>query len=249
MITLYDLGPHKFEESMGMSPFVRGVRFALHFKKIPYKAVQLSMHEIESTAKSLGVPPTTSYLDGTPRYTVPFIQDSTTGKIVSDSFNVAEYLDEAYPDTPRIIPPGTRMLQATFCTSVFTNFEPLLPVIRPVTVTKFLPAEVAEALKKTFGEAAVKSTLTPEEEAEVWKKVVLGYKLIAQGYGNRSAADSAFVMGGTNPTFADMALTGFLWWIHAALGDTQGWKDIAALGGGKFGKLVEDTLTACKKQV
>ncbi|KAL0564124.1 hypothetical protein V5O48_017930 [Marasmius crinis-equi] len=236
---------------MGASPFVRGVRFALHFKKIPYKVVQLGVHEIESTAKSIGASPTTNLLYGTPRlgYTVPFIQDSIMGKVVSDSFNIAEYLDEAYPDTPRIIPPGTRMLQATFCTSVFTNFEPLLPIIRPATMAKFTSREAAEEQKKSFGEGAVKSMLTPEEEAEAWRKVVLGYKLTAQGYGNRGAADSAFVMGGTSPTYADMALTGFLWWIHTVLGDTEGWKDIAALGDGKLGRLFEDTLAACKKQV
>ncbi|KAL0065381.1 hypothetical protein AAF712_007587 [Marasmius tenuissimus] len=185
------------------------------------------MPEVESTAKSIGAAPTMNIMDGSPRYTVPIIHDSTTGKVVSDSFRIAEYLDETYPDTPRIIPAGTRMLQSSFCTLIFTTFAPLLPIIRPVTVANFLPPEVGEALKKVFGEGA-------------------GFRLIAQGY--ESSADSPFVMGGARPTFADIFMTGFLWWIQLALGDTQGWKDILALGDGKIGRLFEETLAGCAKK-
>ncbi|KAK1230688.1 hypothetical protein PQX77_006220 [Marasmius sp. AFHP31] len=220
--------------------------FSLNLKGIPYTAVEITMPEVESTAKSIGAAPTMNIMDGSPKYTVPIIHDSTTGKVVSDSFRIAEYLDETYPDTPRIIPAGTRTLQSSFCTLVFTSFAPLLPIIRPVTVANHLPPEVGEALKKAFGEGAVKSTLTAEEEAEVWKKVVQGFRLIAQGY--ESSTDSPFVMGGAEPTFADIFMTAFLWWIQLALGDTEGWKDILALGGGKIGRLFEETLASCAKK-
>ncbi|KAL0057601.1 hypothetical protein AAF712_015749 [Marasmius tenuissimus] len=78
-------------------------RFALNYKKIPFKLVDLSFGSIESTAKSLGAPPTDTFpTTGLPKYTVPFLHDSDKNKAISDSFAIAEYLDVAYPDTPRL---------------------------------------------------------------------------------------------------------------------------------------------------
>ncbi|KAL0574283.1 hypothetical protein V5O48_007673 [Marasmius crinis-equi] len=245
MITLYDVGPHKYGEGVAMSPFVRGIRLALHFKKIPYTVKELGGHELESTAKSIGAQPTMDYTDGSPKYTVPMIQDSKTGKVLSDSFLIAEYLDEAYPDTPRIIPPGTRMLQLAFCTLTFRTIEPLLPVVRPIVIDKFLPSEVSKAVRKVFEESGAKLTMTEEEQAEAWRKVIVGFKLLAQGYGE---GDSPFVMGGTTPTYADMRMAGFLWVADQVVGDSQGWKDIKAVADGKFARLYEETLAVCNKQ-
>ncbi|KAK1225179.1 hypothetical protein PQX77_011859 [Marasmius sp. AFHP31] len=245
MITLYDIGPTNMPKTMGMSPFVRSIRFTLNFKGIPYTVVEIGLHEVESTAKSIGANPTMNYGDGSPKYTVPMIHDSKTGKVVSDSLKIAEYLDEAYPDTPRMIPAGTRMLQSSFCTFFSTNFIPLLPMVLPLTAANFLPPEVQASMVAAFGESAVKVTLSAEEQAEIWKKAVQGFRLMAQGYENRAPDDSPFVMGGTNPTFADVFAAGYLWWIRLTLGDTQGWKDIAALGDGKFNRLLEEILVLC----
>ena len=204
------------------------------------------MLEVESTAKSIGAAPTTDYMDGSPKYTVPIIHDSTTGRVVSDSFKIAEYLDETYPDTPRIIPAGTRMLQLSFCTSVYANVVPILPIIRPLTAANFgLPPDVEEMLKKVYGEDATKVALTVEEQEEAWKKTVHGFKLMAQGFENGTQDDSAFVMGGANLTYADMFTSGFLWWMKLVFGNTQRWKDVASLGDGKLGRLLEETLTLC----
>ncbi|KAK1223655.1 hypothetical protein PQX77_013477 [Marasmius sp. AFHP31] len=244
MITLYDFGP-SLDKSMGMSPFVRSIRFALNYKGIPYTSIEVSLTELESTAKSIGAAPTMNYTDGSVKYTVPMIQDSTTGRVVSDSFKIAEYLDETYPDTPRIIPAGTRMLQSTFCTSVILTLQPLMPIIQPVAVAKFLPPEVAESYKKLFGEESLKLTLSAEEQAEIWTKVVQGFRLMAEGYGNCAEDDSPFVMGGEKPMFADMFMTGLLWWTKLAFEDTRAWKDIVALGDGKIGRLIEETLATC----
>ncbi|KAG7086932.1 hypothetical protein E1B28_002848, partial [Marasmius oreades] len=89
MITLYDFGPSFFDKAMGTSPFVRTIRFALNLKKIPYKVIELGLFDLTPTAKSIGAPPTGKKPDGTPKYTVPFIQDDSTGAVVSDSFLIA----------------------------------------------------------------------------------------------------------------------------------------------------------------
>ena len=156
----------------------RHSRFALNYKKIPYTVIDLDITSIETTAKSLGVRPTIDPADGTPRYTVPFIRDvdPTTGTevVISDSFKVAQYLDKAYPGTPRIIPLGTDMLQSTFCQAVFSAVTPLLAIIRPITAQRYLTPEFREGVKKRFGEEGVsKRGLSAEQEQEAWGNFIL----------------------------------------------------------------------------
>jgi glutathione S-transferase len=52
--------------------------------------------------------------NGTPYYSLPVIQDPKTGKVISDSARIADYLDSTYPDTPKVIPAGTHALQKAF---------------------------------------------------------------------------------------------------------------------------------------
>ncbi|KAJ7017729.1 hypothetical protein C8F04DRAFT_1259583 [Mycena alexandri] len=55
-------------------------------------------------AKKLGCLPVRWHRNGTPFYTLPIIQDPLMGKIVGGSFDIAQYLDAAYPDGPRLPP-------------------------------------------------------------------------------------------------------------------------------------------------
>jgi glutathione S-transferase len=54
----------------------------------------------------------TSLKGDQPHYTLPVIYDPNTNTAVSDSYNIAKYLDEHYPDTPTAIPRGTEVFQA-----------------------------------------------------------------------------------------------------------------------------------------
>ena len=56
--------------------------------------------------KEIGAEPTTVKPDGSPKYTLPVIHDDVTGKVVSDSLKIAEYLEATYPDTPSLFPGG-----------------------------------------------------------------------------------------------------------------------------------------------
>ncbi|KAL0569528.1 hypothetical protein V5O48_012440 [Marasmius crinis-equi] len=265
MITLYDLGPVYFEDK-GLSPYVRTIRysfsplssnlssptifprFALNYKKIPYKDIQIPISEVKSTAKSVGAPPTSTKPDGSPKYTVPFIYDSTTGKLVSDSFLIAEYLDEAYPDTPRIVPLGMRVLQAIFCQTMVSAFVPIYPAIQPATEAQWMPKEFVEDLVRLDSRRSTASALSVEEEAAAWGQTRAALGEIALAYGTRAAEDSAFVMGGSTPTYADIAFTSFLWWVRTVYGeDSEIWGGIGGVGEGIIGKLCQDTLAHCKE--
>lgn len=86
-------------------------RFTLNYKGIPYRTEWVEYDDIEKLCRKLGVqsPP-----GGFSLYTLPTIYDPTTDKAVTDSLQIALYLDKTYPDTPRVVPEGTETLQAAF---------------------------------------------------------------------------------------------------------------------------------------
>jgi glutathione S-transferase len=72
--------------------------------------------DVQPLSKQIGAPPTTTYSDGSPRYTLPTIHDPNTGRTVSDTLEIARYLDKQYPDR-KIFPAGSEDLQSEFANS------------------------------------------------------------------------------------------------------------------------------------
>ncbi|EEB97723.1 hypothetical protein MPER_02899 [Moniliophthora perniciosa FA553] len=129
MITLYDIGPIVVDgKETGFSPVVRRVMYILNYKGIPYNVKFLCYEDIEPTAKSLGAGPTGVRADGkTLRYTVPFTADSETSPptAISDSIKIAKYLENTYPNAPRIHPQDTEV----FADAIFKVTVPLFLII------------------------------------------------------------------------------------------------------------------------
>ncbi|KAG7097993.1 hypothetical protein E1B28_005301 [Marasmius oreades] len=237
MITVYDLGPSKFPEHLGSSPHTRKVIFSLNYKKLPFKVSIITLGEIERTAKSIGAPPTTSNPDGSPKYTVPFIQDSSTGEAISDSLLIVEYLDKAYPTTPKLVPEGTRVLQAVFADAVTAKVYALISVFIPKFLEWFSPEFLAE-IEKRMGPPKL---LSQEETKEVWAKGKKSFDELLSAY--ESAGVGKFVVGGDKPVFADLALAAMLSGVKIMFGDeSEEWKDVSGWIGGRAGKVVEETL-------
>ncbi|KAL0564341.1 hypothetical protein V5O48_017706 [Marasmius crinis-equi] len=236
MITVYDLGPGKIPSHLGLSQHVRKTIFTLNYKRIPFKIVNITLDEVESTAKSVGAPPSTKNPDGSPKYTVPFIHDSTTGKVVTESFLIAEYLDEAYPDTPKVIPPGTRALQHVFAETSSGKLLPLVPLYIPRIVDFSAPGMVEMALRR-FGPPP--SPPTDEQREEMWKTAEDGFNELTSAYGDK---EGIFVMG-EKPVFADLALAALIATIKVSFGDeSEEWKRASGWIGGRAGKLVDEVI-------
>ncbi|KAL0562641.1 hypothetical protein V5O48_019443, partial [Marasmius crinis-equi] len=181
------------------------IKFTLNFKKLAFKVVNIGIHELESTAKSVDAPPSPKNPDGSPKCTVPFIHDSKARKDVSNPFRIAEYLDEAYPDTPKIVPARTRALHYVFVEKVSDQFNtPLSRLYMPLHV-EFTP-EVVQVFIERFGNIPLSPT--DEQRAEAWKKAQAGLYVneLVPVYGT---GDGLFLTG-EKPFFADLALATML---------------------------------------
>lgn len=103
-------------------------RFALNFKCLPYRTQWVDMPDIASLREELGVPANRTHPDSTPYHTLPVVQDATTGKLLGDSFEIALYLESAYPEGPSLFRPLTTGLTAALnahVDGIFTKFASL----------------------------------------------------------------------------------------------------------------------------
>ncbi|KAK7054508.1 hypothetical protein VNI00_003706 [Paramarasmius palmivorus] len=233
MITVYDLGPCRIPGVQGFSGSARTVIYILKYKGIPFTVSLVDWATLEPTAKSIGAPPTLNK-PGNPKYAVPFIHDTTTGRSISHSFNIAEYLEATYPDTPRVFPEGTRVLQVAFCELLRQKLGNLILAIWP-SARDLLTPEFEESFKKNYGHLELMPPLTPEETEVLWKRGEKGYDELAQGY----REGQLFVMG-DEPVFADFGLAGEVWACLIAFEKgSDGWKRLSGLMGGRWGRLME----------
>ncbi|CAO3679738.1 unnamed protein product [Rhizopus stolonifer] len=89
-IICYDLELEGFEQELS-SPNTAKTRYALNFKKIPYNTEWVTFSNIEDILKPI--------TKSESRPTVPIIVDKRNGKVIQDSWEIAKYLEESFPET------------------------------------------------------------------------------------------------------------------------------------------------------
>ncbi|KAF7760741.1 hypothetical protein Agabi119p4_10150 [Agaricus bisporus var. burnettii] len=232
MITFYDLARQSPQMTWSPNPFK--TRFALNYKKLPYRTVNLELSELESEFKKIGIPPSTTWPDGRPKYTSPSIFDDSTNTGVSDSYQIAQYLDQTYPDTPKLFPPGTEALQAAF----YAQFEQLRTPTFPFLVPTFFEIMNPPSLEyynqicvERYGMPLEDYAPKGEERVEAWKKVEVSYNTL---YGWLSQSKGPYFMGDT-VTFADFAVAGMIYAVEVCIGkDSKEFKDLMTWNNGRW---------------
>ncbi|KAK0430511.1 hypothetical protein EV421DRAFT_1721502, partial [Armillaria borealis] len=222
------------------SPNTWKVRYALNFKGIPYCTEWVEYPDIEGLYKAFGIPASATKKDRvTPYYTLPLLRDPSTGAIISESAAIVEYLDATYPDTPRVIPPRTRVLHTAFVAAFESQLKAIGPFTKP-GVSAILSPRSEAFFRKTREESVgvtVGDILPPGEHRASQLAVVkddLGKvdKWMTEGH--------TFVMGET-PTFADFTMSAWLFFLRICLGeDSPKWKELSSWHDGRWGKLVKN---------
>jgi glutathione S-transferase len=151
---------------------------------------------------------------------------------VSDSFVIAEFLDNTYPDTPRLFPRGTRALQVTLISTSEKNVK-LWPIMLPAT----------HASLGATGQAYYREKLTRKKLEEFsppgpvsegcWKQVKQWFDVVQDGW--LQMEEGPYFMG-TTISFADIVLASYSMWIRKILGEeSEEWKDIISWNGSRWG--------------
>ncbi|PNP56828.1 hypothetical protein THARTR1_03126 [Trichoderma harzianum] len=98
-IVFYDIGHRPPVTESCCSPNPWKSRLALNFKNISYSTSWVGMPDIAKVRRGLGESAGRKFADGTDFYTLPMIHDNATGSTISDSFDIAVYLQRTYPES------------------------------------------------------------------------------------------------------------------------------------------------------
>ncbi|THU89660.1 hypothetical protein K435DRAFT_760842 [Dendrothele bispora CBS 962.96] len=238
-IIFYDF-PSKKAGVNGWNPNTWKTRFSLNYKGIPYKTVWVEYPDVEPTLKALGARPTKKKPDGSPMYTLPAISDPSTGAIITESFDIAQYLDKTYPDKP-ILPQGTKALQAAFLGTLRSNTRSFFPFGLLMTCEQLLNSK-SEVYFREVRKNDVLAGKTVDEVYPRGERAKEEWKNVEEGLGNIDklmSKEDKFIMGDT-VSFADFVVGGYLQWAKNGWGeDSEQWKDMATWHGGRWGRLVK----------
>ena len=212
----------------------------MNYKRIPYRTEWIEYPDIEPLSKSLGIKSTGKKQDGSPFYTLPVIHDPSTGTFLADSFLIAEYLDETYPNTPSVFPHGTKSLQHAFQFSFGQTFGFIRLLIFPDVLAKLGTQRSEEYFRRTKGISLGRpiEALVGAEKAENWAKFRDAMSQIDESLA-KTDSKGPFVMGDT-VSWADFFTSGYLMYFKNIWGeDSEEWKDIASWNEGRWKKLLD----------
>jgi len=224
----------------------------LNYKKIPHQTSWIEYPDIEPTMKKYNIGPTgTKPRDGSPEYTVPaiLITDDATGELklaLADSFAIAQYLDEAYPDTPPIFPKGVKaedqLKQAQRLISHLRSFFILSFKASTLLLSERSRAHATRARAADVYHIYGKDTLeeielSPEDETRLWARAREGFDALDADLGPEG--NGPWYLG-EELSFVDIALGAFLMYFKKAFGETSGrWQDIERWNGGRWKRFME----------
>lgn len=191
----------------------------------------------------LGIKPTSTRPDGSPRYTLPAIYDPSTAVYISDSFCIAEYLERTYPETPSIFPHNTIAFQSLYEGNIEACLlQSIIPFILPDAGDKLNPAS-QDYYRRSRSEDIGRplDEIKPKGEAAValWGKFKEGLGKVDAWYAKN---DGPFLMGDML-SWADFVTGSSLIFLRTVWGtDSKQWKDISSWHGGRWETLLGSSL-------
>lgn len=217
-------------------------RLILNYKGLKFETTFIEYPDIEPVAKELGALPTWVKPDGSSLYTVPFIHDLSTGTVVSDSINIAEYLDKTYPNTPKLFVPGPefislhRSFQYAWDMSMSMDFWNFTTAFTPLILNPRSAEFFTAAREESIGKSLEELRGTPETRKEVLAKAEKSLARVSKWYRD----EHTIFLVGDGLTYADFILAGELTYIHRVLATEPEWEALAAMNGGRWGKLLQE---------
>ncbi|KAG1742239.1 uncharacterized protein EDB91DRAFT_302737 [Suillus paluster] len=227
------------------SPNPAKPRFVLSYKDIPFVTVWVEYSDISIAMKSIGATPS-KRRDGSDVYTVPVLSDPNTGSLISDSLEIASYLEKTYPEKP-IFPNNSEPLIRAFDST-------FMGLVR--SVMKFLVARCAEVLSPASAEFFIRvrsadfppemprdelSPEGPKRDAD-WELLEKMFNTAAYEWYQKS--DGKWIMGETF-SYADIIVACFLLMWKRVLKDDE-WARISSWNGGKWAQVLADVEKECK---
>ncbi|PGH29995.1 hypothetical protein GX50_07242 [[Emmonsia] crescens] len=258
-IIFYDIAMRPPVEKNCCSPNPWKTRLALNFKGLPYSTSWVALPDIAKVRSSLKVPPCRKFADGTDFFTLPIIEDPATNSLVGDSFDIAVYLQNTYPNSGAgdLFPPQTLDYVFTHGSTLVVplsecresdfpeyakfnvNVDAAFSAHVQLTIQcfPFDPATAniskAEFIRRA-GVACWEDFALVGEEREKMKD---SFRNMLGGLAKLFLRDtSAPFLLGTRPSYADLIVGGWLRMMRVTLPESE-WEEVRGWHEGLFGRL------------
>lgn len=258
-IVFYDVAFEPPHEKNTAAPNPWKARYALNFKGVEYSTKWVQLPDITKVRQGLGVPACRQFADGTDFYTLPILTDSETGSAIGDSFDIANWLQNKFPDAgagdlfpsvkldyvcpgiaESLVPLSVRddnihAEYAQFQSNVDMVFT--LHVILAAQGMRWDPATLDVAKADMSRRAGVSSWDEVKIEGEAREKLKVSLRDGLRDLASMFQRDTAgpFLLG-NQPSYADIIVGGWLRMWSKTLPQSE-WDDFETWHDGVFGKL------------
>ncbi|KAG1820837.1 uncharacterized protein BJ212DRAFT_963435 [Suillus subaureus] len=218
------------------SPNPAKPRFVLSYKDLPFVTLWVEYSDISIAMKSIGAKPS-KRRDGSDVYTAPVLSDPNTGALISDSLEIASYLEKTYPEKP-IFPNNSEPLIRAFDSAHFGLIRPALKTLFARTAEILSPASA----KFFIGVRSMDIPLPWDGKYdEDWDLLEKGYNTLYELY---QKTDGKWIMGDTF-SYEDIVIACCLLWFKRILKEDE-WVRISSWNGGKWAQVLADVEKECK---
>ncbi|KAI6133672.1 hypothetical protein EV401DRAFT_1912660 [Pisolithus croceorrhizus] len=181
-------------------------------------------------------------LDGRDAYTLPVLNDPNTGALITDSWEIAEYLEKTYPKKP-IFSNKSKGLIRAFDAVLINLLRPVskFPILRASEILSERSAEYyitarEEGLKEKLSEFSPEG---PKRE-EHWVNLEQIFSTSREWYDKE---EGKWLMGDTF-SYADIITAAGLFWLKSVLHGDE-WEKIAGWHDGRWARLLADVEKEC----
>ncbi|KIK30027.1 hypothetical protein PISMIDRAFT_671047 [Pisolithus microcarpus 441] len=233
-LIFYDI-PSKLEGNYWSGSTAKS-RFVLGYKGLPFRIEWVEYCDIAQRMKEIGARQN-KLVDGRDGYTLPFLNDPNTGALITDSWEIAEYLEKTYPEKP-IFPNKSKGLIRAFDAILMNLLRAAIkfPLVRSTEIMNERSAEYFIATREV-GFKEKFSEFSPEgpKREEHWALLEQMFNTSKEWYDEEGGK---WLMGDVL-SYADIIIASRLFWFKRVLHDDE-WEKIANWHDGRWAKLLAD---------
>ncbi|KAI6031231.1 hypothetical protein BKA83DRAFT_2237106 [Pisolithus microcarpus] len=242
-LILYDI-PSKLEGKYWSDNITKS-RFVLGYKGLPFQVEWVELPDIAPRMKEIGAGKN-RLADGAETYTLPVLGDPNTGALVTDSWEIAEYLEKTYPEKPTFSHKSKGLIRA-FTSALINLLQPaaIFPIFRASQILNERSAEYYMATREVMFKQKI-SEFSPEgpKRDEHWAIIEQAFTTSKEWYVEE---EGKWLMGDVF-SYADIFTASILSWLNRVLHEDE-WEKIASWHDGRWGKLLADVKKECNHRM
>lgn len=196
--------------------------------------------DVGSVYNKLGITPNATKANGSPHYTLPVIYDPVTNMAIHDSLAIAEYLDEKYPQTPRVFPHNTTGLTHVFTEAAMSYIPPARDLLLWTIFVCLNPPSAQFFRDDVEGMVGKKlEELVPDDQLSENMTAFRGVLGRIDSLYAKNGGHGAYIMG-EELSWADIVIASLLMCFRISAGeDSQKWREIISWHDGRWTALME----------